>query len=389
MAKIANSIRRIFRRTRGTASSKGSSPQPQASCPSKSSSPDGGPTTEETPQTNVHTSASVRIDQYSLEQDGTVDFRATPQTKPAPTMATDNPGTSTNPACSSSDLGLQLWDQAYDALKSGPTSRQLVSKYEQILSSQLTSGFDSQVPESQANDIDQADHDKRRHQMECLTRKGLERTAREAQIKAAAGVTVDIVLSARDIVSSALEAMPQLALAWAGLSVALQLLVNPIQQTAENREGIQYVISQMNWYCGLAGCLLRRMESTSPDTIANARKGMEAQIIDLYKALLSYQMKSVCSYYAHRQLIFLRDLVGIDDWKGDLATIREAEQRFRADATVFSLLQVNSYLESLSLRFSKLLEDKEAERRYESERACSCELNQIDVLVRFTELIKS
>jgi N-terminal domain of NWD NACHT-NTPase len=74
---------------------------------------------------------------------------------------------------------------------------------------------------------------------------------------------------------------------------------------------------------------------------------MENQIADLYKVLLTYQIKSVCSYYRHRGLDFLRDIVQLDDWDGDLKAILDAENRFRQYSEAYTTLQTNSHLEQL------------------------------------------
>jgi len=58
-------------------------------------------------------------------------------------------------------------------------------------------------------------------------------------------------------------------------------------------------------------------------------------------------MKTVYSFYRHRGLVFLRNIVKLDDWTGELTTIRDAEGRFRADTTIYTALQTNSYLQQL------------------------------------------
>ena len=58
-------------------------------------------------------------------------------------------------------------------------------------------------------------------------------------------------------------------------------------------------------------------------------------------------MKTVCYFYRHRGLVFLRDIVKLDDWTGELVAIRDAEERLRGDTTIFTALQANSYLREL------------------------------------------
>lgn len=92
--------------------------------------------------------------------------------------------------------------------------------YEKILSRELKNGGSSSASDRQ-NTIEQADRVARRRQMELLVRTGLEKTKREAEVKKGIGDTLQVVLSAKDVVDSAIQAVPQAAVAWAGISFAL------------------------------------------------------------------------------------------------------------------------------------------------------------------------
>jgi hypothetical protein len=52
---------------------------------------------------------------------------------------------------------------------------------------------------------------------------GLHKTAREANVKERIGVVMDVVLATKNVVSLAIEAMPQALLIWAGVCVALEV----------------------------------------------------------------------------------------------------------------------------------------------------------------------
>ena len=114
-----------------------------------------------------------------------------------------------------------LWDRAYDALKQAEPA--LATAYENILSCQLQNGLGSPVPESQSNDIAQDDPDMRRHQMKQLVDRGRDKMARETKAKERLSAAVDFVSAVRGVVSSAIEAVPQASLAWAGVCVAVQV----------------------------------------------------------------------------------------------------------------------------------------------------------------------
>jgi N-terminal domain of NWD NACHT-NTPase len=115
-----------------------------------------------------------------------------------------------------------LWDRAYDDLKIEETA--LLHAYEKILSYKLHENtFSSTVTKSPPNAIAQHDPDTRRRQMEQLVHTGLDKTAREANMKEGLDSTMDTVLSLRDTISFAIQAMPQAALAWTGVCTALEV----------------------------------------------------------------------------------------------------------------------------------------------------------------------
>jgi N-terminal domain of NWD NACHT-NTPase len=116
----------------------------------------------------------------------------------------------------------RLWDRAYDGLKDEETA--LLDEYEKILSCNLQQvTFSSAVTKSPPNAIAQHDPDTRRRQMKQLVYTGLNKTAREAKVKEGLGSTMDTVLSLRDTISFAIQAMPQAALAWTGVCTALEV----------------------------------------------------------------------------------------------------------------------------------------------------------------------
>jgi hypothetical protein len=94
--------------------------------------------------------------------------------------------------------------------------------------------------------------------------------------------------------------------------------------------GIPHVVSRMNWYCALTEDLLNKDHIvTGSQSLEAVLKQLEEAVIELYKALLLYQMKSVCSYYRSQGVVFLRGLVNLDDWDGELKRVTDAEATVR------------------------------------------------------------
>ena len=98
-----------------------------------------------------------------------------------------------------------------------------MAAYEKILSYQLQNGLGSLVPESQSNEIAQDDPETHRRQMKQRIEGGLGKIARKAKAKERISVVIDGVLATKNVVSSAIKAIPQASLVWAGVCVVLEV----------------------------------------------------------------------------------------------------------------------------------------------------------------------
>ena len=113
-----------------------------------------------------------------------------------------------------------IWDRAYDNLRRDDAK--LVDAYEKILSSRSSTNGSSPEASEPRNEIAQ-NPDVRRKQMLKIIKDGLQETKREADIWRGIGETAQLVLSAKGMVDSAIQAVPQAALAWAGVCFVLQV----------------------------------------------------------------------------------------------------------------------------------------------------------------------
>src|SRR5271154_3367619 len=115
--------------------------------------------------------------------------------------------------------------------------------------------------------------------------------------------------------------------------------MNPTTEARANCEGIVYIATRMDWYWNLSRVLVTEIDG---EFSAGLRNELENRIIHLYKALLLYQIYSVCSYYRNRGLVFLRGVVSLDDWDGSLNMVQDAESALRMDLNVYNEQQTRS-----------------------------------------------
>jgi hypothetical protein len=99
----------------------------------------------------------------------------------------------------------------------------LLLGYEKILSHELNGVEWNTISESLETMIEQKNPVKRRLQMTQLIRAGLKKTKREANVKKGAGDAIQVVLSAKNMIDSVIQNVPQAALAWTGVCFALQV----------------------------------------------------------------------------------------------------------------------------------------------------------------------
>lgn len=125
-----------------------------------------------------------------------------------------------------------------------------------------------------------------------------------------------------------------------------QLLKSPITEAISNKKGISYVISRMDWYWSLTDSLLDSKEIEGPNN--ELRDAFEKSLKPLYKKLLLYQIKSICSYHRRRGVAFLRDMVTLDDWVGSIKEVKEAEATIQGDISAFSTEKLEARLASIA-----------------------------------------
>ncbi|KAL3599804.1 hypothetical protein FPOAC2_04032 [Fusarium poae] len=262
----------------------------------------------------------------------------TSQPPPSPLTSTD---AETSPLPS---LQERIWNQAYDKLKENEPK--LVGVYEKILSAKLHGDDPSSATrESTDNEIGETPRT-RCGQMQQLVQAGLDRTQKQASIKQGIDEGLQAVQEVRRIVDKALHAAPEAAVAWVGVCLGLEILSNPIAEARDNRKGIAYVLSRMEWYWNLVSLLLD--ENKKEQSSAELRRQLETHVVQLYEKLLSYQVKSVCLYYRNWAAIIGRDLFKIDDWAGQLSEIKEAEAAVQRDMEQYNTGESRMQLRKLT-----------------------------------------
>ncbi|KAK1991102.1 NACHT-domain-containing protein [Colletotrichum falcatum] len=266
---------------------------------------------------------------------------ASPHLSPPPTSISRSSSPLQTPRSTANHLKERLWNEAYDNLKRSES--EIVEAYEKFLSDKLPS--DSHTPTASAEDHFKSDPQERWRQMDGLVQAGLQKTEKDAASKQTISDVIRVISPLKEVIRKAVQAAPEAAIAWVGVSFALEILANPVTESGINRDGITYVVSKMNWYWNLVDLLL---EPTRADPhFQGLRVELEKHITELYQKLLLYQMKSVCLYYRGRGAVFFRDLIKLDNWAGEIDTIKAAEAAVRSDSEQYNSQETRRRLQVL------------------------------------------
>lgn len=113
----------------------------------------------------------------------------------------------------------------------------------------------------------------------------------------------------------------------------------------------------MDWYYALTEYLNESNIKIGDESFESILQQLEEEVIALYKALLQYQMKSVCSYYySNPALVFLRGLTNLDNWDGDLKSVTDAEETLQKDLDRYN----SQYMKSTLGQLVKCAEGRES-----------------------------
>jgi hypothetical protein len=151
-------------------------------------------------------------------------------------------------------------------------------------------------------------------------------------------------------VKDAIKDIPYASIVMAGVSLVLPLLKNPSADEATNQNGFTYVISQMRYYDAMESLLL-------PEAMkSDLRNDLTTRLVDLYKLIIDFQLRSIIRFYRSRTKNFFRGAINYDGWEKRLVDIKKADAELNAK---FETAMSGSSLEELR----KLSQEAEDSRK--------------------------
>ena len=114
--------------------------------------------------------------------------------------------------------------------------------------------------------------------------------------------------------------MPYAPAVMAGISLILPLLKNPAAFDEANRQGFAFVTSQMGYYTEMVSLLL------PGDMKPGLRADLTSRVIDLYKLIIEFQVRSVMRFYRNSTKNYFRSVIDYDGWNDQLDHLKEEEK---------------------------------------------------------------
>ncbi|PGH04089.1 hypothetical protein AJ79_07189 [Helicocarpus griseus UAMH5409] len=209
-------------------------------------------------------------------------------------------------------IAQEIWDEAYSSLKGHPSSKELLDEFE-TGSNSVTTG-----------QVVQLDAAGRRDLVERQAQKALERAENSSKSRQTFLRVSSLIEKTKAIVHTAVSACPPAAVAWGVTCLLVVPIVDNMEQANAMQDGLSYVISKLPWYTNLIG-LLNSDAWKSPKEFRELRLVIRGAIVDLYKLLILYQLRSLQAC-THTLGTWAKNAVKWHSWEDMLEGIQTAEK---------------------------------------------------------------
>ncbi|OCK88590.1 uncharacterized protein K441DRAFT_668990 [Cenococcum geophilum 1.58] len=245
-----------------------------------------------------------------------------------------------------------LWEEAYFMLRNNK-DKKLIEAYDTFLQNQRSSQ-DSIQPENFGNKASTEipaipiEGRERELQLEKLVEVNRQ-TVDEARLKLTTGEKkyivkeqvdkiISAIIAAKEFITTAASLEPHAALAWAGVSVLLPLLLNPVAQDIAAIDGLQYISDLLLRFRVMEITYRERNVHAYPISAQSETKvqrlskvEFETKTVKLYSQILEYQIRLAYQRSRHTLSRYFRDVVLANDWKAMLAEVKVFEQSIIKD----------------------------------------------------------
>ncbi|KAH7359248.1 hypothetical protein B0T11DRAFT_286055 [Plectosphaerella cucumerina] len=217
-----------------------------------------------------------------------------------------------------------LWIQAYVLLSQKQVD--LIGKFERICCNQKnpagTFSADAATPSKSFSNMEP---NEQYEQMKMIVSEG--QTKREGSGKTAKALSAldkgaSFITWASPFIEKALSSSREASLAWVAVGLVLPFISNLAAADKQNREGFVYVTSRLEYYIALECEMRKTQDGVSPALV----KAVETEIMELYKAVLEFQVRTVVRLYEKRLKGLFKDAAKSDNWASLKAAVENHEE---------------------------------------------------------------
>ncbi|KAJ8105734.1 hypothetical protein ONZ43_g7305 [Nemania bipapillata] len=254
-----------------------------------------------------------------------------------------------------------LWGRAYDTLRSNEPD--LTMKYDQLIFKEAQKTSD-QFPDSAPNDQPSKDVDNtpdqqpQQAQLDNIIARGLkrleDRETKHGSPSRRVSEAARLILWAKDWISEAVKLSPQASIVWAGVCIVLPLFTNPVTADEDNRDGFAYVTTRIRYYTELEPLVqgLGRNPKVTPALLTE----IEKSIVDLYRHILEFQIRSVLRFYENSFKRYVKSMPLIVNWHQKRLDIEKLEGIVNGNLEQVTQLVSREELESINNTSGEALE---------------------------------
>lgn len=132
--------------------------------------------------------------------------------------------------------------------------------------------------------------------------------------------TAKVVTQGMEFIKEAIKDVPYASVITAGISLVLPLLESSTTEKEANWDGFTYITSQLRYYTAMEDLLLPE------DLDTNVKYSLAKDLVDLYKHIISFQLRSILWFYRSRIRNYLRGVMKYDGWEGQLEDIKNIDR---------------------------------------------------------------
>ncbi|KAF7953585.1 uncharacterized protein EAE97_000984 [Botrytis byssoidea] len=219
-----------------------------------------------------------------------------------------------------------FWHDAVQMLQEDPSHRELLDTYQKILQAEsgATLPSDSAAPDYLLKTIDRSlkllDEKRSKIRMGSATvevRDALNKVAKAAQY-------------AQSFVGSLVSGEPHAAMAWAGLSLFLPLLINAAEQPKALTKGVEYVSELLCRFSVTERLYQEQIRDTSAFVITDTKKlrsNFEKSLTELYAQVLLYQCRAISQLHSSKVMGIAKDMFKSENWDDLSSELKEYETK--------------------------------------------------------------